>query len=122
MEIRTVDTVREYKEGEHTMIKLHNVFDKALEIVNQVEQNAEVIKADDSQENLTGAQKKAMAVDLLNACIDIPMLPEFVEKKIFTSVVGLIIEFAVYVSNKFKLFVATKKAEKAAKAAATAGA
>jgi len=122
MEIRTVETVLEYKEGEHTMIKLHNVFDKALEIVNQVEQNAEVIKADDSQENLTGAQKKAMAVDLLNACIDIPMLPEFVEKKIFTSVVGLIIEFAVYVHNKFDLFVATKKAAKAAKAAAPAGA
>jgi len=103
------------------MIKLHGVFDKALEIVSQVEQNAEVIKADDAQENLTGAQKKAMAVGLLNACIDIPMLPEFVEKKIFTSVVGLIIEFAVYVHNKFDLFVATKRAEKAAaKAAAKA--
>ena len=100
------------------MIKLHQVFDKALEIVNQVEQNAEVIKADDTQENLTGAQKKEMATELLNAVIDIPMLPEFVEKKIFTKVVGLIIEFAVYVSNKFKLFVATKKAEKAAKAEA----
>lgn len=100
------------------MLNLHGVIDKAIDIVNKVEAQSVEIKADDSQENLTSEQKKAMAVQMLTACIDIPMLPKFVEGKIFGAVVDMIIEVVVYIHNKFDMFVASKTKAKAATASA----
>lgn len=95
------------------MIELQGVFDKVLTIVQEVEAK---VPEEEGKEKYTGEEKKALAVTAINAVIDIPMLPEFVEGKIFGSVVGLLIEFAVYIHNKLDLFVAEKKAAKSAKA------
>lgn len=97
------------------MANLKELFEKTLNVIGQVEQKANEIKVDDAQENLTSAQKKEMAVQLLLACTDIPMLPKFVEAKIYGAVVDLLIEFGVYIHNKYDLFIEKKKEEKAAK-------
>ena len=98
------------------MANLKELFDKTIAVVNQVEKEANEIKVDPNQENLTSEQKKEMAVQLLLACTDIPMLPKFVEAKIYSAVIDLMIELCVYLHNKFEIFKHDKEVAAEAKA------
>ena len=102
------------------MANLKELFDKTIDVVNQVEQKANDIKADPNQENLTSEQKKEMAVQLLLACTDIPMLPKFVEAKIYSAVIDLLIDLCVYLHNKFEVFQHSKEEAKAEEPAVAA--
>ena len=98
------------------MANLKELFDKTIDVVNQVEEKANAIKVDPNQENLTSEQKKEMAVQLLLACTDIPMLPKFVEAKIYAAVIDLMIDLCVYLHNKFEIFKHDKEVAAEAKA------
>ena len=100
------------------MANLKELFDKTIAVVNQIEKEANEIKVDPNQENLTSEQKKEMAVQLLLACTDIPMLPKFVEAKIYAAVIDLMIDFCVYLHNKFEIFKHDKEVAAEAKAKA----
>ena len=43
-----------------------------------------------------GEGKRKIAVDLINAAVDIPLLPEFIEEK----VIGLLVDFAIWFYNE----------------------
>ena len=65
-------------------------FEKIAEIINLVEQKyAEV-----SDQGMT---KKQEAIELINAFVDIPIVPEFIEAK----VIGYVIDGMVYVFNTY---------------------
>ena len=66
----------------------------------------------------TPGEKKEMAVQLLLACTDIPMLPKFVEAKIYAAVIDLMIDLCVYLHNKFEIFKHDKEVAAEAKAKA----
>ena len=47
-----------------------------------------------------GVSKKEKVVNTVNALVDIPVIPEFIEEKVFSLVVDLV----VYLFNKYGLF------------------
>ena len=47
-----------------------------------------------------GLNKKEQVISMVNAVVDIPGIPEFLEEKIFS----LVIDLVVYLFNKYKLF------------------
>lgn len=47
-----------------------------------------------------GKSKKEMVVNTVNKVVDIPVIPELIEKKIFDVIVDLI----VFIFNKYKLW------------------
>jgi len=49
---------------------------------------------------LDGATRKEMVIDAVNALIDIPLLPEWAEKKVFEAVLGMLIDQIVALLNR----------------------
>jgi len=47
-----------------------------------------------------GETKKEKAVNIINNLIDIPIIPEFLEEKVFS----LIIDLVVFIFNKYEIF------------------
>ncbi len=47
-----------------------------------------------------GLLKKKQVINLVNAFVDIPAVPEFLEERIFS----LVIDLVVYIFNKYNLF------------------
>lgn len=48
----------------------------------------------------TGEVKKQKAIDIINAMVDIPSVPEFIEAKI----IEVVIDLVVYIFNKYGIF------------------
>jgi len=51
---------------------------------------------DVEHENKSGKEKRAVAVKLINKAVDVPLLPEWVEGKVF----GLLVDFTIYLYNQ----------------------
>lgn len=47
-----------------------------------------------------GLTKKEQVINVVNALVDIPVIPEFLEERIFSLVIDLI----VFIFNRYKLF------------------
>ncbi len=47
-----------------------------------------------------GFNKKQMVVNVVNSFVDIPVIPEFLEERVFS----LIIDLVVFIFNKYNLF------------------
>ena len=47
-----------------------------------------------------GATKKEKVIQTVNALVDIPIIPEFLEEKVF----GLVVDLVVYIFNRYNLF------------------
>jgi len=62
-----------------------------VELVKTVIEKVEFYK------DLTGEQKREIAVGVLNKAVDIPMLPEFMEERVF----GLLVDVTVNLLNNF---------------------
>ena len=70
---------------------MNEFFGKALETI-------EIVEKEFGAGN--GATKKEKAVNILNNLVDIPVIPEFMEKKVF----GIVIDLVVFIFNKYDLF------------------
>ena len=64
-------------------------YEKVVEVVQQAEETFLTPKS--------GEEKKKFVVGTLNAFIDIPMIPEFIEAKLLDAAV----ELAVYIFNRY---------------------
>ena len=62
-----------------------------VELVKTVIEKVEFYK------DLTGEEKREIAVGVLNKAVDIPMLPEFMEERVF----GLLVDVTVNLLNNF---------------------
>jgi len=62
-----------------------------VELVKAVIEKVEFYK------DLTGEEKREIAVGVLNKAVDIPMLPEFMEERVF----GLLVDVTVNLLNNF---------------------
>jgi len=48
----------------------------------------------------SGKQKKEKVIELINKMVDIPIIPEFIEKKIF----DIIVDLVIFIFNEYNLF------------------
>jgi hypothetical protein len=73
---------------------LQALYDVVADAVEEAEAIAQEIGG------LDGATRKEMVIDAVNALIDIPLLPEWAEKKVFEGVLGLLIDQVVALLNR----------------------
>ena len=44
-----------------------------------------------------GINKRKFAIDVINAVVDVPFIPEFIEKEI----IGLLVDFCIWIYNRY---------------------
>lgn len=77
------------------MPKVKEIFEKVVDVVQEIEATAS---------NMTSQEKEDAAVAALNAVIDIPMMPEFIEGKILHKTLALLVQMTVFVLNHVGVF------------------
>ena len=65
-----------------------SLFSRVIKAVEQTELDYRGVRQ--------GAIRRQIAIDIINAVVDIPVLPEWVEQRVF----GLLVDFAVYLYNR----------------------
>jgi len=70
-----------------------NFFKKIINTIIMVENEF-------SDKPVSGDIKKQKVIEIINKLVDIPVVPEFLEEKIFSIVIDLI----VYIFNEYNLF------------------
>ena len=91
---RAQDIIKKFKAKEIGVIQL------AQEVAKIVEDYANEVNATIAEGKVSGKDKKAIAVSILNSAIDIPWVPEAVEAYLF----GLLVDWVVDLLNKTGVF------------------
>lgn len=82
------DAIDKCKENKDWSIKSVNGLIDTIQIVL-----TEVEKLGKAVEGMTGQEKKDLAVEIINKQIDIPFLPEFVEAKLISQVIDIVVGY-----------------------------
>ena len=91
---RAQDVIKKFKAKEIGVIQF------AQEVAKIIEEYANEVNAEIADGVVSGKDKKAIAVSIINSAIDIPLIPEGVEAYL----IGLLVDWVVDLLNKTGVF------------------